>query len=117
MTVTNLIRYAYFAFFGFGVAFMLATNFMSFQVLRPPARMGFVWWHVSAISVSFLCFGVVIMEGVSRSLGSGLTWRTYVVGVGVLTFFAAQIIIFNVERQRWINKKALALGIEQRANE
>lgn len=102
----DLIRVMIFAGFGLGVALMLVVNVLAFRVLRPPAKVGFLWWHVSGISVSFLCLGTVALERVVGRLGAPATWRTVVTFIGVAAFLASQIIIFGVERERMIVREA-----------
>lgn len=111
MELVDLARYGFFATFGVGTAFMVATNVLAFLVLRPPKKIGFLWWHVTAISLSFLCFGSVVLSRTMNGLDNHLapTWHTYVTAVGVLTFTSAQVIIFNVERQRYVYFKSLKL--------
>lgn len=106
MTAFDAVRLLIFACFGLGVAFMLVTNFVAYQVLRVPKKLGFLWWHVTAISISFLCLGTVAIERVVGALGQPLTWRTFTALVGVVTFAAAQLIIFGVERERLLHQRA-----------
>lgn len=116
MTVADGFRFAFVAVFGLGAAFMLVTNFLAFMVLRPPKKLGFLWWHVSAISISFLCFGSVTisrtLERLDRNETVDVDWRTIVTGIGVITFTTAQVIIFNVERQRLAHNRAVERGEE-----
>lgn len=109
MTVFDIVRYAVFATFGVGVGLMALTNLIAFRVLRPPRRIGFLWWHITAISLSFLCLGVVSIEYVTGELGDPPGWRAATVLLGTTLFMVAQWIIFNVERQRLVNKQAIAV--------
>ncbi len=104
----DFLRIATFALFGLGVGFMTLTNYIAYQVLRPPRQMGFLWWHVTAISVSFLCLGAVAVERVMRELGDPARWFGWVTLVGCLLFFVAQILIFRIERSRLVEKQAVA---------
>lgn len=117
MNASDWIRILFVAVFGFGAALMLITNYVAFMVLRPPKQLGFLWWHVSAISLSFLCFGSVAisqtLERLNKDQGVGADWRTYVTALGVITFTVAQVIIFNVERRRLAHKIALERGTEK----
>lgn len=103
----DLVRFTVFALFGIGLGFMLMTNVMAFMILRPPRRLGFLWWHVTAISLSFACIGVVATERVVSKIGDPPGWRSAVVLVGMLLYASAQVIIWNVERRRYINARAL----------
>ncbi len=111
MTAVNgffdIVRLASFAAFGLGVGFMILTNYIAYRVLRPPHRLGFLWWHVTAVSAAFLCFGAVAVERVVRMLGHPATWYGWVTFVGSLLFLASQFIIFRVERSRLVEKQAL----------
>lgn len=107
MSWFDILRLLIFACYGLGVAFMVVTNFIAYMVLRPPKKLGFLWWHVTAISVSFLCFGTVAIERVTRSFGDDLSWRTWVTLAGVVTFAASQVIIFSVERDRLMDIRAV----------
>lgn len=104
--VFDVVRFAAFATFGVGAGFMVLTNIMAFMVLRPPKKLGFLWWHVTSISISFLCLGLVSVEHVSGKLGDPPGWRSAVVLFGTVLFLIAQIIIFRVERKRLIQKRA-----------
>lgn len=97
----NLIRYLDFAMFGVGCAFMFITNVLAFRVLRPPKKLGFLWWHVTSISIAFVCLGSVAVQTAFSRLGEETSWRAPVTFVGLLLFMVAQIIIFSVERQRY----------------
>lgn len=103
----DIVRLASFAAFGLGVGFMVVTNYIAFRVLRPPHRIGFLWWHVTAISAAFLCFGVVAVERVVGRLGNPSTWYGWVTLVGAILFFVSQLLIFRVERARLVEKQAL----------
>lgn len=111
ISAVDLVRIGYIAIYAIGVALMLVTNVIAFMVLRPPKRLGFLWWHVSAISISFLCFGTVVLERTIRRLEGdppvAADWRTYATALGVLTFTTAQVIIFSVERGRLAEAKAV----------
>lgn len=110
MAFYDLLRYAIMALFGVGIGFMLMTNCIAFMVLRPPQRLGFLWWHVTSISISFLCLGLVSVERVVGSLGQPPTWRTWTVLAGTALFATAQAIIFSVERQRLIARRSLGVA-------
>lgn len=112
MAVLDLLRYGIFALFGVGSAFMVITNIIAFNVLRPPKRMGFLWWHVTAISVAFLCIGAIALDTIVHRIGEPATWRLPVGITGFALFCIAQIIIFNVERNRLSQKTALEQTIE-----
>ena len=102
----DFVRYLDFAMFGMGSAFMLITNVLAYKVLRPPKRLGFLWWHVTAISISFLCLGSVSLHLAFSRLGEEPTWRTPVTFIGFLLFMIAQMIIFYVELQRYAARLA-----------
>lgn len=102
----DVIRYLDFAMFGVGCAFMLVTNVLAFKVLRTATNSGFLWWHVTTISLSFLCLGTVGVELAFSRLGEGPTWRTPVVFVGILLFMIAQCVIFYVELHRYASRMA-----------
>ncbi len=112
--LADLLRFSIFALFGIGVGFMAVTNVMAYRVLRPPRRLGFLWWHVTAISVSVLCFGTVAVITVASRLGESVTWRSPVTLLGCVLFAASQAIIFRVERQRLVEQVARR-GIRDRA--
>ncbi len=106
MTLYDVIRFISIATFGAGVGFMVLINVISFKVLRQPKKFGFLWWHITAISLSFLCLGVVAVEQVAGRLGDPPTWRGPVVLTGTTLFLIAQFIIFNIERRRLVDKQA-----------
>ncbi len=103
----DFLRLATFAAFGLGVGFMVVTNYIAYRVLRPPRKLGFLWWHVSAISVSFLCFGVVAVERVVGRFGDPAAWYGWVTLLGAALFFVSQLLIFRVERARLVEKRAV----------
>lgn len=109
MTLFDLVRYTAIATFGIGLGFMLLTNIIAFQVLRPPKKLGFLWWHVTAISYSFLALGSVSIYFISMRLGQPAAWPGLIVVSGTVTFTVAQVIIYNVERQRLVDSRAAAL--------
>lgn len=111
VTAVDAVRLMLFGIFGVGVALMLATNVLAFVVLRPPKKLGFLWWHVAAISTSFLCLGTVDLYVVTTHFGDHATWRTVLTVIGIISFTVAQFIIFNVERARYSAKKVLERGI------
>lgn len=112
MTLFDVLRFAILGFFGIGVGFMLMTNVIAFIVLRPAKRLGFVWWHVTSISLSFICIGVVATERVVGALGAPPTWRTLLTLLGMALYAVAQAIIFSVERQRLVESRARSVAIE-----
>ncbi len=105
--VFDFARVAIFAIFGVGVGFMALTNWIAFRVLRPPKQIGFLWWHVTAISVTVLCLGVVAVDRVVGRIGLPPNWYGWVTLVGSVLFCVSQIIIFRVERARLVEKQAL----------
>lgn len=107
MTLYDLVRVLVFATFGGGMGFAILTNVIAFQVLRPPHKLGFLWWHVTSITLAFLFIGIVAVERVAGALGDPPSWRTFVCAAGTSLFLVAQIIIFLVERGRLIHKKAI----------
>ncbi len=104
--LADVIRFVIFSTYGVGVGFMVMTNVIAYRVLRPPRRIGFLWWHVTAVSLAFLCFGVVAVQFVVGRIGQTLSWHGLVVLVGCLLFVTSQVIIFRVERQRLVEKLA-----------
>jgi hypothetical protein len=102
MILLEIIRGLFFIVFGLGFAFMLATNVLAFKVLRPPKKLGFLWWHITSISVSFTLISSVALSRTLDRLSAGATWHTYVTAVGILLYAVAQAIIFNVERERYV---------------
>lgn len=104
----DLLRVLAFATFGVGVGIMVVNNALAFQVLRPRARLGFLWWHVTAISAAFLCIGVVGLESVAGRFGTSPTWHSPLFVLGCSLFAVAQVLIFRVERARLVDKRALA---------
>lgn len=105
--LVDVLRYTIFGLFGVGAAFMVVTNVLAFSVLRPPKQLGFLWWHVMAISLSFLCLGAISVDAILIRVGNPFTWRVPLGIFGFGLFMVAQIIIFNVERNRFSQKKAL----------
>ena len=93
--------------FGAGTGLMLATNYVAFRVLRPPKKLGFLWWHVTCISTSFFLLGLVCVDRVFTRLGDNASWQTVATFGGISLFLVAQVLIFNVERQRLTAKAAL----------
>ncbi len=119
--LADLLRFLIFGLFGVGSGFMLMTNVMAYRVLRPPRRLGFLWWHVTAVSIAMLCFGTVAVITVAGRLGESLTWRSPATLLGCVLFAVSQVIIFRVERQRLAEKiardraeKAAGRGISER---
>lgn len=118
----DFIRAACFVMFGVGVTFMVLTNVIAFLVLRPQPqielgkrKLGFLWWHVSAISLSFLCYGAVSLDAVQQRVNEPeLTWRSPVVLIGSIVFAAAQVIIFTIERRRLVHARAREQFFESR---
>lgn len=106
----DLVRMLILALYGTGCALMVITNVVAYMVLRVPQRLGFLWWHVAAISLSFLCLSSVALERVLGRFGETPSWRTWVTLVGVATFAVAQLIIYNVERQRLQQLRAQLSG-------
>lgn len=106
MTLFDIVRFATFAAFGIGLGFMVLTNLMAFMVLRPPKQLGFLWWHVTAVSLSFLCIGIVAVEGVSGRLNDPLGWRSGLVLAGMTLYMVSQAMIFSVERHRLVVSRA-----------
>lgn len=106
MNAPDLIRYLIFVFSGIGVGFMIMTNIIAYKVLRPPKRLGFLWWHVTSISLSFLMVGAVALDNVVGRIGEPFTWRTPMLLAGSMLFATAQVIIFGVERNRLVQKVA-----------
>ncbi len=104
----DFLRVAIFAVFGLGVGFMTVTNYIAYRVLRPPRQLGFLWWHVTAISLSFLLLGTVAVERVMREFGGPVRWFGWVTLVGSALFFVAQVLIFRIERSRLVEKQAVA---------
>lgn len=116
VTLFDFIRFGVFATFGVGIGFMLLTNFIAWKVLRPAQKLGFLWWHVTSISLSFICIGIVATERVVSRLGDPPGWRSVLTLTGMTLYAVAQVIIFNVERSRLIQKRAFekAAGVRER---
>ena len=106
MRLFDVVRYAVFLLFGAGLGFMTLTNILAFWVLRPAQKLGFMWWHVTSISLSFICIGIVATERVAGRLGDPPGWRTLLTVIGMALYAVAQAIIFTVERQRYVEKRA-----------
>ncbi len=104
--LADLLRYVIFGLFGVGAGFMLMTNVMAYMVLRPPRRLGLLWWHVTAVSSAMSCFGVVAVERVVGRLGQSLSWHAPALLLGCILFAVSQVIIFRVERQRLVDQVA-----------
>lgn len=120
MPFIDVLRVLLFVPFGIGVGFMAITNVIAFLVLRSPRerkKVSFLWWHVTAISLSFLMLGVVALDNVYNRLGMEPTWRVPVTLVGTTLFMVAQIIIFNIERQRLVQKRATDLAVAHHERE
>lgn len=109
MTVFDLVRLLVFGTFGVGIGLMVLTNLIAFQVLRPPKHLGFLWWHVTSVSISFLAIGIVAVEEVTSTLGNPPGWRSFLTLFGTTLYMISQFIIFKVERQRLIVAKAHAV--------
>jgi len=111
MELGDVYRVMLFVLFAVGSAFMVGTNILGFFVLRPPKKLGFLWWHVTAISLSFFLIGLVALSLVYERLNdphaSDLTWESIFLGIGFSLFALAQVIIFQVEKSRYVHKKAL----------
>jgi hypothetical protein len=103
----DALRLVTFAAFGIGVGFMVVTNSIAFRVLRPAHRLGFLWWHVTAVSIASLCFGVVAVERVAGKVGDPSSWYGWVTLIGSVLFCVSQLLIFRVERSRLVEKQAL----------
>lgn len=111
MHYADFYRIAEFVLGAAGIGFMVAVNVLAWKVLRPAKRLGFLWWHISTISVAYLCFLYVGFHYVFNRIASneGIDAVGYIFGLGLLLFTAAQIIIFNVEAQRYAEKRAEGL--------
>lgn len=109
----DILRYAVFALSGVGVGFMLMTNVIAFKVLRPPRRLGFLWWHITSISLSITLIGAVAMDNLVSRIGEPFTWRAPTMFAGTALFTIAQVLIFKVERSRLINKRAAEIVARQ----
>lgn len=107
--LVQVARVAVFLVFGVGCGLMLMTNVLAFLVLRPPKRLGFLWWHVTAISVSYLCFGLIALHGVFQRMQAeaSVTWQLPVLVLGTVLFTTSQAIIFSVERARLATARAI----------
>lgn len=103
----DIIRYLDFAMFGVGSAFMLITNVLAFKILRSPRKLGFLWWHVTSISISFVCIGSIALNSAFSRLGQDPTWRTPVIFFGFLLYMLSQIIISRVELERYAARIAM----------
>lgn len=108
----DVLRVAIFAFFGIGLGFNIVTNYLAFQVLRPPKKIGFLWWHVTAISLSFIFISVAAIDRVIGQVGKPSTWISYLTVVGFLLYAVAQILIFQVERARFLQVQAQRVAIK-----
>ncbi len=106
MILLEIIRGLFFVVFGIGFAFMCATNVLAFRVLRPPKKLGFLWWHVTSISISFTLISLVALSRALESSGQSSSWQTYATAAGISLYAVAQTIIFNVERERYVIIKA-----------
>lgn len=104
--LADFLRYGVFVLAGVGTGFMLLTNLIAFKALRTPQRLGFLWWHITSISLSFICVGAVAMDNIVDRIGDPVTWRAPVLFVGMVLYAAAQTIIFSIERERLIHKRA-----------
>ncbi len=102
----DAVRFVIFALFGAGVGLMALTNVMAYRVLRPPRRIGFLWWHVSGVSVATFGYGLVAVAAVAGRLGGPAFWATPVVLVASIVFAFTQVIIYRIERQRYAEKVA-----------
>lgn len=105
--IADLARYLAVAAFAAGVGIMLVTNVIAFRVLRPAKKSGFLWWHVAAISLSFLLLGSVAVDRIFDRLSQPVSWHTFATFAGITLFLVAQVIIFLIERSRLTAKKAL----------
>lgn len=108
--IADILRYGVFVEAGVGVGFMITTNFIAFHVLRPAGFLGFLWWHVTSISLSFMLIGSVALDNILYRIGDGFTWRAPVMFLGTTLFATAQLIIFKVERSRLITKQAVEIA-------
>lgn len=114
MTAADVFRYFIFVGFGAGCTLMVATNFVAFQTLKVPGRVGFLWWHVTSVSTAFLALGTVALDSVINRLGLEFRWQTLLTVVGVSLFFSSQLIIYKVERERLRHHRALLSGAAER---
>lgn len=108
MRLIDIVRFVIFAEAGVALSFMVGTNILAWKVLRPARkRVGFLWWHITTVSIGVICIGVIALERVLGKLGSPQTWRTWTTLVGMTSLAAAQTIIFHVERQRFVEKRVI----------
>lgn len=105
----NVLRYGVFLTSGIGFGFMVMTNFIAFAVLRPPKKFGFLWWHVTSISLSFVLVGAVALDNIVERIGEPFTWRAPVMFIGTALYATAQFLIFKIERERLIQRRALEI--------
>lgn len=108
----DYLRIATITLFGGGAGFMVLTNVIAFSVLRPPKKLGFLWWHVTSISLAWLMVGGSSAYVVFTNLGNPPGRITAFVLPGMALFFVAQVIIFMVERGRLASKRALTRSME-----
>ena len=107
MHFIDFFRFVVFAEAGMALAFMVGTNIMTWRVLRPPRKRGFLWWHVLTICLGVICISIIALERVAGHLGSPPTWRTWVTLSGMTLILAAQWIIYHVEHARLVYRKAI----------
>lgn len=103
----DILRITTILLFGVGAGFMALTNVIAFNVLRPPRQLGFLWWHVTSISLAWLLVGGSAAYVVYTRLGNPPGFITAFVLPGMMLFAVAQVIIFQVERSRLAAKRSL----------
>ncbi len=92
---------------GFGVGLMAATNWAALRVLRPPRVGGFLWWHVTSISLAVTGLLTVAMNRIFTHFGEPIAWQTIVTLASVALLDVAMWIIFRIERRRYAAFRAL----------
>lgn len=107
MDASDIFRGLVFLFAGVGAGFAIATNILAFKVLRPPKKLGFLWWHVTSVTVAFFLWGSVVLYYSLMRLGEPISWRTFASLGGAVVFAVSQTIIFTVERQRWFARRTV----------
>lgn len=109
----DYLRIATICLFGVGAGFMVLTNFIAFMVLRPPQKLGFLWWHVTSISLAWLLVGGSAAYVVFTKLGDPPGLLTAFILPGMVLFAIAQVIIFTVERARLTAHRAMSRSLER----
>ncbi len=106
MTLTDLFRFAVIAMSGSAIGVMLVVTWLAWGVLRPARPLGFLAWHILAITASIVPLVVVAADATIARLHQPVTWRLPTLLFSLVVLNVAMWIVYQIEWQRLVDKKA-----------